>query len=75
MLRIGSMVVAVVLSLYLNEARAETWSLEQIINEAARIYPSVLSKVSAREAATADVKSAEWQRFPTPSLESDVDRS
>jgi len=67
--------VLILLCLYLNEAHAETWSFEQIINEAARTYPSVLSKVSAREAATADVKSAEWQRFPTPSLESDSDRS
>jgi len=45
------------------------------VPKAARTYPSVLSKVSAREATTADVKSAEWQRFPTPSLESDADRS
>jgi outer membrane protein, adhesin transport system len=70
------MVAAVVLALCLDKrAFAETWSFQQIINEASLSYPSVLSKASARDAAAADVKTAEWQRYPTPSIENDSDRS
>lgn len=75
MLRNGWMVVVVVFGLCLNQACAETYSFEQIINDASLSYPSVLSKVSARDSASADVKTAEWQRFPTPSIETDADRS
>jgi outer membrane protein, adhesin transport system len=70
------MVAAVVLALCLDKrAFAETWSFQQIINEASLSYPLVLSKASARDAAAADVKTAEWQRYPTPSIENDSDRS
>ena len=75
MLRTVSMVVVAVLIFCLKESFAETWSFERIINQSALSYPSVLSKVSSRDAATAEVKTAEWQRFPAPSIESTSDRS
>jgi outer membrane protein, adhesin transport system len=75
MQRTGWTVIAVLLGFCCTNAWGETWSFGQIINEAALSYPSVLSKVSSREAARADVKTAEWQRFPTPSMETVSDRS
>ena len=68
------MVVALFLGLCLGEARAEICSLEQIIREASGSYPTILSKESSRDAAAADVKTAEWQRFPTPSIETATDK-
>jgi outer membrane protein, adhesin transport system len=62
------------LSLCLNEACAETRSFEQVIGAASAGYPTVLSKVSSREAASADVKTAEWQRYPTPSIQTTSDQ-
>jgi outer membrane protein, adhesin transport system len=46
-----------------------------VIGRASLNYPSILSKVSSREAAAADVKTAEWQRYPSPSIETITDRS
>jgi outer membrane protein, adhesin transport system len=56
------------------EARAEKWSFEQLMGAASVSYPSVLSREAAREAASADVKNAEWQRYPAPSIENTTDR-
>ena len=75
MLKTVATVVAAVLTLCLNDASAETWSFEQMVGAAASSYPSVLSKVSSRESAAADVATAKWQRFPSPSIETITDRS
>lgn len=56
------------------EAQGATYSFEQLMSAASASYPTILSKESAREAAAADVKSAEWQRFPAPSIETNTDR-
>lgn len=66
--------VALVVSLAGGDAFARGWTFDQALGAAASGYPSVLSKMSAREAAVSDLKSAQWQRFPTPSLETNVDR-
>ena len=57
------------------ELSAATWSFDQIIKEASTTYPSVLSKESAKNAAGEDVKSAKWQRFPNPSVETGYDKN
>ena len=67
--------VAVLFSLCLAEASAETWTFEQLANEACATYPSVISKESSRDAAKADVQSAEWQRFPMPGVVADSDKN
>jgi adhesin transport system outer membrane protein len=67
--------VAVLFSLGLAELFAETWSFEQIANEACATYPSVISKELSRDAAKEGVNSAEWQRFPMPGIVADSDKS
>lgn len=52
---------------------AQTWSLEPLAQQALSSHPSVLSKRSAAAAAQADVKAAEWQRFPTPGISTNTD--
>ncbi|MDQ5984739.1 MAG: hypothetical protein CSYNP_00435 [Syntrophus sp. SKADARSKE-3] len=65
-----SVLFAVLLFLsFIGEPSAATWSFDQIIKEACTTYPSVLSKESARSAAGEDLKTAKWQRFPNPSVE------
>jgi hypothetical protein len=44
----------------------DIWTFEQLANEVCATYSSVLSKKMSRDTAKADVRSAEWQRFPTP---------
>ena len=67
--------VAVLFSLCLAEASAETWSFEQLANEACTTYPSVISKELSRDAAREGVNSAEWQRYPMPGVVADSDKS
>lgn len=52
---------------------AQTWSLEQLAQQALSSHPAVLSKRSAAVAAKADVNAAEWQRYPTPGISSNAD--
>ncbi|MFA6971914.1 MAG: TolC family protein [Gallionella sp.] len=54
-------------------ANAQTWSLEQLAQQAVFSHPAVLSKRSAATAAQADVSAAEWQRFPTPGISTNTD--
>lgn len=68
------MAVAVLFSLCLAEASAETWSFERIVKEACATYPSVLSKRSSSDAAKADLDAAKWQLFPTPGVEANSDK-
>jgi outer membrane protein, adhesin transport system len=74
MLKTVGAVLAAVLTLYLPEAGAASWTFEQLVGAASSSYPSVLSKVSSRESAAADVTTAKWQRFPSPSMETVTDR-
>jgi len=57
-----------------SQAFAAALSFQEMVDEACVNYPSVLSKVAAREGATADLAGAEWQRYPAPSLETTSDR-
>jgi len=52
---------------------AQTWSLEQLAQQAVSSHPAVLSKQSAAASAQADVSAAEWQRFPTPGISTNTD--
>jgi outer membrane protein, adhesin transport system len=68
------MLLAVVAMSSCSQAFAGTWNFQELVNEACVNYPSVLSKVAAKEAASADLSSAQWQQYPAPSLESTSDR-
>jgi adhesin transport system outer membrane protein len=50
-------------------ASAQAWSFDQIAQQAVATHPSVLAKQSSAAAAKADLDSASWQRYPTPTLE------
>ena len=52
---------------------AQTWSLTSLARQSLSSHPAVLGKRSAAVAAQADVKAAEWQRFPTPGLSTNTD--
>ncbi|GFO68944.1 RND transporter [Geomonas limicola] len=75
MLRTALLAGLVASTICVPAAQAERYSFEQLMSAASASYPTVLSRESAREAAAADVKSAEWQRFPAPSIETNTDRS
>ncbi|MDD5298368.1 MAG: TolC family protein [Rhodocyclaceae bacterium] len=49
----------------------EAWTLDASLKAALSTHPAILSKVSQVTAASAEKKGAEWQRFPTPSVEAD----
>jgi adhesin transport system outer membrane protein len=44
-------------------------SFETIVKQALATHPSILAKQSSSFAAEADLRGANWQRYPTPSLE------
>jgi len=50
-------------------ALAQAPSFEQIVKLALATHPAILSKQSSSLAAKADVEGADWQRYPTPSVE------
>jgi len=57
-------------------AYADTvWSFDQILQAAMESHPLVLGKRSAQAAAKADKEGAEWQRYPTVTLELNKQRS
>lgn len=50
-------------------AWAQALTFEQLVSQALATHPAVLSKQSSSLAAKADLQGADWQRYPTPSLE------
>lgn len=54
-------------------ACAQTWSFEQLAQEALLSHPSIMGKRSSASAALADVDGAKWQRFPTPGVAASKD--
>ncbi|MDP1717609.1 MAG: TolC family protein [Burkholderiales bacterium] len=59
-----------VLSLVTASAQAQqAWTFGKVLQEALANHPLVLGKRSAQDAAQAEREGAEWQRYPTPTLE------
>ena len=56
-------------------AMSPTVSFEQIAKQALATHPAILSRRSSSTAARADLDAAEWQRYPTPSLEANYDHN
>ena len=61
--------VAVALATASVTAAAQTWSFEQIAKQALASHPAIRSRQSSSAAAKAELDQAEWERYPTPSLE------
>jgi len=53
----------------------QVWSFEQVLQAAMASHPLVLGKRFAQAAAKAEQEGAEWQRYPTLSLEMNKQRS
>ncbi len=51
------------------QAQPQIWTFEQVLASALASHPLMLGKRSAQDAARAEQKGAEWQRYPTPSIE------
>lgn len=51
----------------------QAWTLEQLLGQARAGHPSVRAKQSSLQAARADLEGADWQRYPTPSVEAGYD--
>lgn len=51
-------------------AQEEAWSFEQLTEQAIATYPAILAKRSSAVAAHADLRTANWQRYPSPIVES-----
>ncbi|MDP2240496.1 MAG: TolC family protein [Burkholderiales bacterium] len=47
----------------------QPWTFGKVLQEALANHPLVLGKRSAQDAAQAEREGAEWQRYPTPTLE------
>jgi len=70
------MVFLLAATLLISTAHAEqVWSFGQVMQAAMASHPLVLGKRSAQDAAKADQEGAEWQRYPTLSLEMNKQRS
>jgi adhesin transport system outer membrane protein len=48
---------------------AQDWRFEQALSTALATHPAVLGKRASVDAATADLDEARWQRYPSPSFE------
>jgi adhesin transport system outer membrane protein len=66
-------VASVALMLASPVVSAQVWSFEQIAKEALATYPAILAKQSSSAAAKADLEGANWQRYPTPTIEAGED--
>lgn len=53
--------------------QAETWTFPKLLEAARASHPLLAGKHSARDAARAEKEGAEWQRYPTPTLEASSD--
>jgi adhesin transport system outer membrane protein len=51
---------------------APAWRFEELMRSAQATHPLISGKVYAEHAAEADQKGAEWQRYPTPSVEANA---
>lgn len=60
---------ALVLWFSSHTAFSQTWTFDQVLQSALGNHPAVLGKQSAAQAAKAEQDGAEWQRYPTPSIE------
>lgn len=47
----------------------EAWTLDDALKAALSTHPAILGKIAQVSAASAEKKGAQWQRFPTPSVE------
>lgn len=56
-------------------ASGQASSFDEIAGQALATHPSILSRFSSAAAAKADSDGAEWQRYPTPSLELNSDHN
>lgn len=53
----------------LGDSTAPAWTFEHTAQRALATHPAILSQQYASAAASAELKSASWQRYPTPSLQ------
>lgn len=60
---------ALAMGLTAHAALAQTWTFDQALQSALSSHPAVLGKLSSSAAAKAEREGAEWQRYPTPSIE------
>ena len=67
--------VAIAIMLTSAAAMGQVASFDQITRQALATHPSILAKLSSSLAAKAESDSAEWQRYPTPSLELNNDHN
>ncbi len=51
------------------QAQPQIWTFEQVLAAALASHPAMLGKRAAQDAAQAERQGAEWQRYPTPSIE------
>lgn len=56
-------------------AMGQVASFDEIARQALATHPAILAKLSSAAAARAERESAEWQRYPTPSLEINSDHN
>jgi adhesin transport system outer membrane protein len=50
-------------------AQSAPWSYTELLKQSLQSHPSIQARRSTATAAQFDIDSAEWQRFPTPTLE------
>ena len=50
----------------------QAWTFGQVLQAALDSHPAMLGSRSAREAARAEREGAEWQRYPTPTIEANT---
>src|SRR5688572_13894549 len=51
-------------------AQSAAWSYAELLKQSLQSHPSIQARRSSATAAQFDVDAAEWQRFPTPTVES-----
>jgi len=60
----------IILTLLSGAAQAQpVWTFDQVLQSALVSHPVMLGRRAAQSAAQADRQGAEWQRYPTPSIE------
>jgi len=74
-LTIFGTLAAVAFQLASAAAMAQVASFEEIVKQTLATHPAILSKLSSSAAAKADREGAAWQRFPTPSIETNNDNN
>lgn len=68
-------VAAIAFMLASAAARGQVSSFDEIARQALATHPAILAKHSSAAAARAEREGAEWQRYPTPSLEMNSDHN